>query len=71
MPLFGIAVLKTPTKKEREEGVGDELLFGPEWQVGKDGQAVAMKVLLDAQRTGKLPPDFDLSRAEVQVSPFV
>jgi hypothetical protein len=71
MPLFGIAVLKTPSKKEREEGTGDELLFGPVWQVGKDGQAVAMKVMLDAQKEGKLPADFDLSRAEIQVSPFV
>ncbi len=71
MPLFGIAVLEQPTKKEREEGKSDRLLYGPEWDTGADGQAVALKVLLDAQRNGKLPGDLDMSRAQVLVSPFV
>lgn len=71
MPLFGIAVLEQPTKKEREDGKSERLLFGPEWDTGTDGQAVALKILLSAQQGGKLPKDLDLSRAQVLVTPFV
>jgi hypothetical protein len=71
MPLFGIAVLEQPTKKEREDGKSERLLFGPEWDTGADGQAVALKILLSAQQGGKLPADLDLSRAQVLVTPFV
>ncbi len=71
MPLFGVAVLEQPTKNEREEGKTDRLLFGPAWDTGTDGQAVALKILLDAQRSGKLPAELDMSRAQVLVSPFV
>jgi hypothetical protein len=70
MPLFGVAVLEQPTKKEREEGKSERRLFGPVWDTGVDGQAVALKVLLEAQKEGKLG-ELDLSRAQVQVSPFV
>lgn len=71
MPLFGIAVVEQPTKKEKEDGKCERLLFGPVWDTGNDGQAVALKVLLAAKDEGKLPPNFDLSRAEVQIDPFV
>ena len=54
MPLFGVAVLEQPTKKEREDGKSERLLFGPEWDTGADGQAVALKILLSAQQNGKL-----------------
>jgi len=70
MSLFGVAVIEQPTKKEREDGKSERLLFGPEWDTGVDGQAVALKVLLDAQRSGKLPADLDMTRAQVLVSPF-
>lgn len=71
MPVFGIVVVEEPTKKEREEGQVERLLLGPVWDIGKDGQAVAFKVLMQAQKDGRLPPDFDPSKASVQVSPFV
>lgn len=71
MPLFGVAVIEQPTKKEREEGASERLVFGPEYDTGADGQAVALKIMLKAQREGKLPSDMDMSRAQVQVSPFV
>lgn len=70
MPLFGVAVIEQPTKKDREEGKGERLLFGPEWNTGAEGQAVALKVLLDAMRTGKLPSDLDMDRAQVLIHPF-
>lgn len=71
MPLFGVAVLEQPTKKEREDGKSERLLFGPVWDTGNDGQSVALKILLAAQQGGKLPPDLDLARSQVVVSPFV
>jgi hypothetical protein len=73
MPLFGVAVVMQPTKKEREDGQTERLVFGPEWELGADGQAVAMRVLLKAQREGKLDAanDADFARAQVLVSPFV
>lgn len=73
MPLFGVAVVQQPTKKEREEGATERLVFGPEWEIGADAQAVALRVMLKAQREGKLDAanDPDFSRAQVLVSPFV
>lgn len=71
MPLFGVAVLEQPTKKEKEDGKSERLLFGPVWDTGADGQAVALKILLGAQQGGKLPGDLEfLSRAQVIVVPF-
>lgn len=70
MPIFGVAVIMQPTKKEREEGEEERLVFGPKWDMGRDGQAVALKVLLAAKSAGELPADVDMARAEVKVSPF-
>jgi hypothetical protein len=72
MPLFGVAVVVQPTKKEREEGASERLVFGPEWEIGTDAQAVAMRLLLKAQREGKLDAanDPDFNRAQVLVCPF-
>lgn len=70
MPLFGVAVIEQPSKKEREEGKSERLLFGPKWDTGNEAQAVALKILLEAQRSGDLPPDLDLTRAQVLVHPF-
>lgn len=70
MPVYGICFVEEPTKKEREEGQGERLILGPVWDVGKDGQAVAFKALVQAQKDGKLPPDFDPQKVTVHVSPF-
>jgi hypothetical protein len=40
MPLFEVAILEVPTKKEMEEGNGlEKLTFGPIHVVAKDTQA--------------------------------
>ena len=67
MPLFEIAIIRKPTKKELDEGTGTEtLLFGPEAVLARDGQAAAIVAV-----TGpKAPQGLDMARAEVIVRPF-
>lgn len=66
MPLFEIAILEHPTKKEREEGTGQErLVFGPKAVVARDPQSAAISAVLDQ---GQL--DIARDRMEVLVRPF-
>jgi hypothetical protein len=68
MPLFEVALLQKPTKKELEEGTGkEELLFGPKAVVARDSQGAAIMAVLD-EDFEKL--DIDMSRVEVLVRPF-
>jgi hypothetical protein len=67
MPLFEVAVLQSPTKKEVEEGTGAEkLIFGPKPVVSRDAQSAALVALLE----GGLPDGTDKSRINVLVRPF-
>jgi hypothetical protein len=68
MPLFEVAILELPTKKEIEEGTGEEkLAFGPQSVVAKDGQSAAIKAVLEnAEAAGKV----DKARMQVLVRPF-
>lgn len=69
MPLFEVALMKRPTKKEIEEGTGqEELIFGPKAVVAKDAQGAAIVAVLDNK--GELPDDIDMSRIDVLVRPF-
>ena len=67
MPLFEVAIVKKPTRKEVEEGTGnEELLFGPKAVLARDQQTAAIAAV-----TGKdAPAGIDMSRAEVLVRPF-
>jgi hypothetical protein len=67
MPLFEVAIIKKPTRKEVEEGTGsEELLFGPKAVLASNGQTAAIAAV-----TGKdAPHDLDVNRAEVLVRPF-
>ncbi len=68
MPLFEVAILEQPTKKEIEEGTGEEkLVFGPKCVVAKDGQSAALKAVLD--NSGEAAK-IDKSRMQVIVRPF-
>lgn len=68
MPLFEVAIVKKPTKKEAEEGTVEEtLLFGPKFVIARDGQTAAIKAVMGEDA----PKGMDLSRAEVQIRPFV
>lgn len=65
MPLFEVAILKKPTRKEVEDGSGrEELLFGPEPVVARDEQSAGIAAVM---KSGK---QIDMERAEVLVRPF-
>lgn len=66
MPLFEVAIIEKPTKKETEEGTQERLVFGPRAVVAKDSQGAVLAAVLGDER-----PALDMSRAEVLVRPFV
>lgn len=67
MPLFEVAIIQQPTKKEQEEGTGQEkLLFGPKAVLARDGQTAA----ITAVTGGDAPQGIDMARAQVLVRPF-
>jgi hypothetical protein len=67
MPLFEVAILQTPTKKEIDEGTGAEkLVYGPKAVVARDQQSAALAALLDTP----LDPTIDKNRMNVLVRTF-
>lgn len=64
MPLYEIAILEKPTKKQEEEGATEKLVFGPKAVVARDPQAAAIGAV--SGHNG----EFDLNRIEVLVRPF-
>lgn len=66
MPLFEVAILERPTKKEIEDGTGAEkLVFGPKAVVAPDVQAAAISAVMDNPAI-----KVERSRMEVLVRPF-
>ena len=66
MPLFEVAIIERPTKKEIEEGTGQEkLVFGPKAIVASDGQSAAITAVMDNPSI-----KVERSRMEVLVRPF-
>ena len=66
MPLFEVAVIQKPTKKEAEEGGIEKLLFGPRAVVARDAHAAAIGAVMG----GEMPKDADLTRIDVLIRPF-
>jgi hypothetical protein len=66
MPLYEVAILVKPTKKEAEEGTPEKLVFGPKAVVARDNQSAAISAVMD----GGVPADIDRTRMEVLVRPF-
>jgi hypothetical protein len=67
MPLFEVAIIQKPTKKELDEGTGKEtLLFGPKPVMARDGQSAAVAAVMGEGA----PTGVDMTRAEVLVRPF-
>jgi hypothetical protein len=65
MPLFEIAVLKKPTRKQIDEGTGkEELLLSPKAVVAPNEMTAVAKAVQGAD------PPIDLDTAEVLVRPF-
>lgn len=65
MPLFEVAIIEKPTKKEAEEGAGEQLVFGPKAVVAKDAQGAVLAAILGGDK-----PALNMARAEVLVRPF-
>jgi hypothetical protein len=67
MPLFEVAIIQQPTKKESEEGTGvEKLLFGPKAVLARDSQTAAISAVTGTDA----PQGLDMSRAQVIVRPF-
>ena len=66
MPLFEVAIMETPTKKDAEEGKTERLVFGPKAVVARDSQSAAIAAVMD----GGMASDVDRTRMNVIVRPF-
>lgn len=66
MPLFEVAILQEPTKKESEDGTPEKLVFGPKAVVARDNQSAAIAAVMD----GEISDDVDRTRMKVLVRPF-
>jgi hypothetical protein len=67
--LFEVAILEEATKKDKEEGKTDRLVFGPKAVVANDGQSAAIGAVLDGNGDGK-KIECDRLRMKVLVRPF-
>lgn len=67
MPLFEVAILEKPTKKEVEEtGSIEKLVFGPKAVVANDAQSAAINAVLGSTDLATI----DRARMQVLVRPF-
>ncbi len=66
MPLFEVAIIEKPTKKEAEDGAVEKLVFGPKCVLARDQQGAVVVALL-----GDDKPTVNMNKAEVLVRPFV
>ena len=67
MPLFDVAILEKPSKKEEEEGATEKLVFGPVTQVARDAQSAAIAAVMGRPADA---PKIDMQKAQGLVRPF-
>ena len=67
MALFEVAILEKPTKKQKEDGELEKLVFGPIHMIAKDSQSAAIETVMD--NAGDLT-NIDRKRMEILVRPF-
>ena len=67
MPLFEVALIKHPTKKEREDGGLETLVMEPTAVLARDQQSAGVQAVL--KKSAEID-DADMSRVEVLVRPF-
>ena len=67
MPLYEVALIKKPTKKEAEDGALETLVMPPTSIIAKDDRAAGFQAILNNR--DKIP-GVDLSSVEVLVRPF-
>lgn len=66
MPLFEVAILEQPTKKEAEDGKSEKLVFGPTAVVAADAQSAAISAVMGTDSLKEI----DKSRMQVLIRPF-
>ena len=66
MPLFEVAIIEKPTKKEAEEGGVEKLVFGPKAVIANDPGSAGIAAVMGEGGT----PEFNLDKSEVLVRPF-
>ena len=67
MPLFEVAIIQRPTKKEEEDGAVEKLLLDPTWVIAKNQDMAVAQAL---RRAVKTLTDEQMDRAEGLVRPF-
>lgn len=66
MPLFEVAIIRKPTKKEIEEGTGQEgIVLAPKAVVARDAQGAVIQAVTNPPIDG-----FDPNKCEVLVRAF-
>lgn len=67
MPAFDVLILQQPTKKEMEEGTGQEkILFGPKLVLARDKETAGIAAVTGEDG----PKGVDMNRAQVLIRPF-
>ena len=66
MPLFEVAVIEHPVKKDADKGAQPKLVSGPKPVIAKDDRAAGLAFVMGNGFMKKLDP----SRVEVLVRPF-
>jgi hypothetical protein len=66
MPLFEVAIIEEPTKKEAEDGATEKLVFGPKAIMARDQQSAGIAAVLDTKNALSINKD----KMKVLVRPF-
>lgn len=66
MPLFDVAVIIEPTKKEKDDGELEKLIHCEQWIVAANERAAGFEAAIKASKK----EDFDMARMKVLVRPF-
>ena len=65
MPLFEVAILEEPTKKELETGNQEKLVFGPKAVIAKDSQSAGVIAVMGTEQL-----KVDTAKMRILVRPF-
>lgn len=65
MPLYEVAIIEKPTRRESESGVNEKLVYGPKPVIARNAQNAVVVALLGGDK-----PEFDVNKVEVLVRLF-
>jgi hypothetical protein len=67
MPLFEVAIIEKPTRKEAEDGAAEKLIVAPKAVIARDERAAAINAIMELTTP---PTSTNRDRWEVLVRPF-